>query len=309
MSVRMSFADEKPMGVNRPVAEVNGVPITARMLNLAMEERLPATGHRTLSDKRLLEIQREELEKLLVRELIVQEARRRNITADKTAVDSEMEKLRARFPSEQKFKETIGRRGMTTADLRAGVEEFILIRKVTDQEVYSKISFTDPELKKYYDENRNKFRTPDQIRLRTILIAVDPSSRKEDWDKAREKADGVAERAKKGEDFTALVAEFSDDQATKSKGGDSGLLHRGRLNYSELEQVAFSVDVGKVGDPVRTLYGFVIYKVEEKRPARQLDYDEINKKLLISELRRSTAEKRLQEWIGGLRAKADIKFY
>jgi parvulin-like peptidyl-prolyl isomerase len=300
---------KKPLKPDQPVAQVNGVPITARMLNLAMEDRLPVTGHRSLSDKRLLEIQREELDKLLVRELIVQEARRQDIQAEKGEIDSEVKKIKGRFGSEKKFRESLRNRGMTEADIRNAVERYIMIRKVSDREVYSKITFKDADLKTYYDGHTDKFKTPEQVRLRIILIAVDPSSLKQDWEAARSKAEGIVERARKGENFADLVAQYSDDKETKSRKGDAGLLHRGRLKYKELEPVAFSTDVGKVGDPIRTLYGYVVFKVEEKKPTRQLKYDEINKELLKAELRKSLSEKRLNEWVGGLRAKAEIKYF
>ncbi|HSG06352.1 MAG TPA: hypothetical protein VLB09_08135, partial [Nitrospiria bacterium] len=63
-----------------------------------------------------------------------------------------------------------------------------------------------------------------------------------------------------------------------------------------------------VGGPVQSLYGYLVYRVEEKKLSQQLPFEKLNKKLLEKEMRESEVQKRLKEWIEGLREKADIKF-
>ena len=62
---------------------------------------------------------------------------------------------------------------------------------------------------------------------------------------------------------------ISADLETRGQGGDTGLLHQGRLPFPELENVAFGQEVGSVGDPVGTLRGYIVYRVEEKKPAEK----------------------------------------
>ncbi len=292
--------------LDRAIVKVNEATITVKMLNQAMRERIPTTGHRTISEKRFSEIRKEELQKLIVKELLVQEARRLGIKADPDEIASELKKIKDRFPDEKQFEQALRHRGLTLADVQKGLERHNVIQKIVNREIYSKVHLTDSDLKEYYEGHREQFRIPQQIRLRLLLVRVDPSGLREDWEKGRKKAQELSDRARKGEDFASLAIQFSDDGETRQKGGDTGLLHQGRLPYKELESVAFSHDVSKVSDPIETLYGYVVFKVEEKRHSRQLTYNEVNKELLRTEMKRSTTKERLDEWIAGLKARADI---
>jgi len=300
---------EKPSAESKAVASVNGVEIRLSDLQKAMEERIPETGHRNLSQKRLAEIQSEELNKLIGQEILYQEARRLKIKVKPESVDAEMQKIEARFPSEEKYRQALKTQGLTLEDIRTGVERYLAIQQLTDQEVRSKVSISDDQMKHYYDGHQEQFKRPPQIRLRILLIRVDPSGLKADWEKARQKAQGLTDRARKGEDFAKLVQESSDDTELKEKGGDTGLLHQGRLPYDELERVAFDRDAGSISDPVQTLYGYVVFKVEEKQPAQQMAFDDLNKDLLRKEMQESATDAKLKEWMDGLRAKAEIKIY
>ena len=296
-------------GLDRPIARVNDVVITARALNHAMEDRMPATGHRSLSDRRLRELLREELDKLIVTELLGQEAIHRGIKATSEEIQADFEKVKKRFQSEADFNRAIRNRGMNADDIRHVVKQYVLIRKFTQQEIRSKLSLSEEDLRKYYDGNKEKFQIPEQIRLRVLLIKVDPSGLSQDWEAARVKAEELMNRAKNGEVFESLVLQYSDDEATRRNGGDTGLTHKGRLPFRELESHAFSVEVGEVGDPVRSLYGYVIFKVEEKKPPRLLRFSELNQDLLRRERQSSLVNKRIGEVIADLRAKASITIY
>ncbi|HEY5600183.1 MAG TPA: peptidylprolyl isomerase, partial [Candidatus Manganitrophaceae bacterium] len=298
--VKESTKGEK-IDLSKPVASVNGVVIPVLDLKKAMEERIPETGHRSLSEKRLAEIRGELLDHLIVQEILYQEAKRRNIKAAPESIEAEIDKIRSRFPSEAKYREAIKAQGLTSDEVRTGIVRYLMIKQLSDQEVRSKIKISDDEMKTYYNEHREQFKIPEQVRLRLLLVGVDPSALEADWEKARVKAQGFSARAKKGEDFSELAQKFSDDKPTKDRGGDTGLLHQGRLPYEELERVAYAQKIGSVSDPVRTLYGYVIFRVEEKKPAVQLKFEGLNKDLLRKEMLESATEKKLKDWITGLR--------
>jgi len=292
-----------------PVASVNGVAITLGELNRAMAERIPETGHRSLSEKRWTEIRAEVLDNLIVQEILFQESKRVGIKVSPDSVDKEVQSIQARFPSREAFQKAVEAQGLTPDEIRSGVERYLAIRQLTDQAVLSKISITDDQMKSYYNGHREQFTMPEQIRLRVLLIGVDPSGRSEDWEQGRLKAQGLADRAKKGADFAELVRQNSDNTEFKAKGGDTGLVHRGRLPYAEVETAAFAEPVGAIGGPVRTLYGYVVFQVEEKKPAQPMAFENLNKEFLRKEIKESATQAKLKEWIDGLRSKADVKIY
>jgi peptidyl-prolyl cis-trans isomerase C len=183
-----------------------------------------------------------------------------------------------------------------------------LIQKAVAQEIDSKIVITDEQMKEYYEGHREQFVIPDAVRLRQILVKVDPSGSPQDWEEAQKKVQGFIAQAKTS-DFSELARQYSEDEATASNGGDTGLLHRGMMDIPELEKAAFSLPLGEVSQPIRTLYGYFIIKVEERKPSKQLSFAEVKKDRLKQEMKDSAHKKRLNDWIVGLKAKAEIQIY
>ncbi len=300
---------EKSADPSKPMAWVNGVPILGKDLIRGVQERIPMTGHQSLSRKRMAEIRMEVLEGLIIQEILVQEAKRLKVQVAPAEREAEMEKIRNRFRSDEEYRTAMKGLGLTPDEIRAGVERHLAVQKLTDQEVRSKVSVTDEEMRGYYAEHPEKFQIPPRVRLRILLVAVEPSSSIEEWEKARVRAVELADRVRSGEDFGKIIGEFSDEPNAEATGGDTGFLHQGQLPYSEMEEPAFSLPPGRLSDPVRTLYGQVIFRVEERMPAEHLSYEKLNKDLFRSELEQSATDEKVKEWITGLRSKAEIKIF
>ena len=300
---------EKKDELSRTVAQVNGVPIFGWDLRMAMEDRIPLMGHRSLSPRRLNEIRREVLDSMITQEVLGQEAKRQNIKISDAEIEAEVSAVRARFGSKGDYQAVLKSKGMTPEDIRNGVERFLLINKLSDQEFRAKVRITDEEMLDYYNDHPEQFQRPQQIRLRILLIGVNPSAAPGDWEKARARAKEFADRARKGENLAGLVEQYSDEPNAEATAGDTGLLHQGMLPYFELESLAYDLEEGSISDPVETLYGFLVFRVEEKKSARQMAFENLNRDLLRSELKESSTERKLQKWVAGLREKAEIKLY
>lgn len=84
------------------------------------------------------------------------------------------------------------------------------------------------------------------------------------------RANEIADRAKKGEDFTALAKQYSEDSKSKDAGGELGWLAKGQLvvennSLPEFDEAAFSAKKGDIVGAVKTSAGFEIIKVEDKK--------------------------------------------
>ncbi len=82
------------------------------------------------------------------------------------------------------------------------------------------VKVTDDELRQYYEQHKNEYTLPERVKAQHILFKTQGKT-PEEIEKIKEKARGVLERAKKGEDFGALAKQYSED-ATASSGGDLG---------------------------------------------------------------------------------------
>jgi parvulin-like peptidyl-prolyl isomerase len=291
----------------RVAARVNGVAITLTQVDRGVDEKVPRiTGHGALSDSRRQALRAEVLEELIREELMVQEAKRQGLTVAKSAVDEETAKIKNRFADPAQYARALSRAGLSESNVRTGVERFLLIKQVTEKAVTDKVVVTDAAMKAYYDENPSRFVVPEQVHYRHILIAVDPGGSPAEWEAAKQRAAGLAKQARAGTSFSDLAKTQSDDAATRESGGDMGWAHRGQLDHDE-DAMIFALPVGGVSDPLRTLYGYAVDRVDDKRAAKALTWDDVNKPRLADELRRAETDRLRAEWLADLRRRAKVE--
>ncbi len=131
---------------------------------------------------------------------------------------------------------------------------------------------TDDELRQYYEQHKDEYTLPERAKAQHILFKTQGKT-PEEIEKIKEKARGVLERAKKGEDFSSLAKQYSED-STAAAGGDLGDFGHGQLG-PEFEKAAFSLGVGAISDLVQTQFGIHIIKVNSKQERRERPFEEM----------------------------------
>lgn len=274
------------------VAWVNGAPISGRDVEIVVNRIAPrASFHGNISEEKWAELREQALQEMIDKELQYQDAIARGIKPDKKLVNERLDLIKKRFQSKAEYKEALKREGISEREFKARIEKEIVIESAIERIVNTKARMTPQELKEYYEKNIEKFRQPDSLRLRIISV------------KNEEKARDALKRVKAGEDFGSVAARVSEDNY-RIKGGDIGYIHRGMI-YRELEDAAFKAGVGEVGGPLKSEGKWFIFKVEDRKPERLLEYDEIELRLR-AELESKKRAELLRGWIGELRRKAEI---
>ena len=222
------------------------------------------------------------LKNMIEERLLVQKAVELGMAAD-TDVIKYLDRLRSEnnLPSIEALEQAMRGQGINPAEFRKRIKEQSLKEQVLGREVYYRIQVSTAEIKTFYEANRDKFDRPEQVRLQEILIASngnDPS----EVEQRRKKAEEVLEKARGGEVFGDLVAQYSEGPAAKMR-GDLGFFGRGML-LKEVEDMVFSLRRGQITGIVEGQGGFRIFKVIEKNTAgiQPLDMvkDQIREKLV-----------------------------
>lgn len=151
-----------------------------------------------------------------------------------------------------------------------------ILTQVTIDNVLSKVAVEDQEAKKFYDENQDKFMDMEQVRAKHILVD------------SEEKAKEVANLIQDGLTFEEAAEKYSSCPSN-AQGGDLGFFTRGKM-VPEFEDAAFSLKVGEISDPVKTQFGYHLVKVEEKKEARNRDYEEVEHMIKNNLLQQKQAE-------------------
>jgi peptidyl-prolyl cis-trans isomerase D len=128
-----------------------------------------------------------------------------------------------------------------------------------------KVTIEEKEISDFYELNQERFKDPKEIKARHILFKVSSDASKSEETEAKEKALAILQRARDGEDFSALARKHSQDPAA-SEGGDLGYFERGKM-VKPFEELAFTLKPGEIGGPVRTRFGWHIIKVDDIKDA------------------------------------------
>ena len=253
----------------------------------------------------LKQLRAEAMEALVEQELVKQAAEREGIEGEPAEVDKTIEELRAVFDRDDQFRMKLESDGFSEESYRRHISRMIAAKIYLDRIRMDVADVSDVELERFYAENEARLTLPEQVRVRHILLKWKPMGTQDDRAAIREQMKPILERARAGEDFAALAAEYSEDFSTKTNGGDTGLFGPGTM-VPEFEQVAFSLDVGEVSDPVNTVFGVHILKLEERQEARLLPLDEVREQLR-DYIREEKMEAAVEAKIDELRAAADVQ--
>lgn len=141
----------------------------------------------------------------------------------------------------------------------------------------------EEELRELYDQRADEFNTPEETRARHILLRIEPGASEEEVAAVETHAQDLVKRLRAGEDFATLAKVESEDPGSKANGGDLGYFARGTM-VPAFDEVAFSLEPGKISDPVRTDYGFHIIEVEDRKPAETHSFEDVEDELAFEML-------------------------
>ena len=288
-----------------PVAIVDGEKISKAQLDEAFEKAVQMTGIKAsdLTPEQKLEGYRQILDELITEKLVNKAAA--GITVPQADVDAQIAKIKAQFPSNEDFSKQLSQVGQTPEQLSETIRKMLQQQRWLESQLTGKTEVTEEEAKKFYEENKTEFTQPETVKASHILFRVNKEDSEEVVDQKLKAAQGAEARAKKGEDFTALAKELSEEPGAKESGGDLGFFPKDRM-VPEFAEAAFSEKVGEVSNPVRTQFGWHVIKVTEKKPAGTLPYDEV-KSQLMTYLKSKKQEEAAQEVLKSLRDSAKIE--
>ena len=170
-----------------------------------------------------------------------------------------------------------------------------------DQEkIGSTMTVGDDRLRTEYNRQLDRFRIPERAKVRHILIltqGLDDAGKKG----ALAKAQGIQKRAKGGEDFAKLAAEFSEDPGSKNNGGLYDFTPRNGTWVKPFEDAAFTQPIGQVGDVVTTDFGYHVMLVVARDAARVKPFEEV-KGSIATEVQASAVQEAMQKAIDSARA-------
>ena len=151
------------------------------------------------------------------------------------------------------------------------------------------VEVTDADVERYFADNKGLYKTPEQRVASHILITVSEDADDATVQEALEKAQGLADRVRAGEDFSELARDHSEDPGSATVGGDLGMIETG-LMVKPFEDKLFSLQEGEISDPVKTRYGFHVIKLTELIPETGKELSEVRDEIEVEEKKNKAEE-------------------
>jgi peptidyl-prolyl cis-trans isomerase SurA len=210
------------------------------------------------------------------------------------------------------FQAALKSQGMSMEELRAQFEKQYLREAVKNNEITNRLNITEEEARQYYRAHPDEFMTPSMMTLREIFIAVptetvggQPSFNAAADEAAQAKMTTIRERAAKGEDFTALVTEFSES-ASKANGGLIGPINLAELAEA-LRKRLEPLKAGDIDQPIRTPKGYQLLKVESRSDSSVEPFDKVRADI-SNRVIASRVEELTEAYLKGMRGQAIIEW-
>ncbi|MFJ5763008.1 peptidylprolyl isomerase [Neobacillus sp. NPDC093182] len=197
------------------------------------------------------------VDQIIADKIVASEAKKEKVTITEKEVNAEVDKLKESYGGEDVFDQMLASNNTTLDALKEDLKSYLTLRKL----LIPQIEVTDEELQTYFDENKDSLGEAEQVKASHILV--------EDEATAKE----VKQKLTDGADFAELAKEYSTDEGTKENGGELGFFARGTM-VTEFEDVAFTLPVNEISEPVKTDYGYHIIKVEEKKEVKEANFDD-----------------------------------
>jgi len=290
--------------IDRIVARVNEDIITLSELQeegLPLFERLRQNYTGKELERQVRQAEREFLDQLILKRLQLQYAGQIGLTASDADINAALKDVLTRNNlTQDQLADLLTREGLTLQDYKDRLREQIIMARLMNQAVRSRVSVDTSEVEAYYRTHQEEFNQPDGARVRHIFFRLDQGAAQAQMAQAKK----VLQEARNGSDFASLARRYSED-VTAQSGGDLGLIRQGQA-LPEFEEVIFSLHEGEISEIIRTPNGLHIVKVDAVSKGDQRPFSEIRAEV-ERRVMQEKMEKRFREWTNELRDKAFIE--
>lgn len=275
----------------KPVAKVNDHVLTTKQFANLIARKLKNFDALAAKDPNNIHRVKEDiLREFVVKSLTLDWARAQSLVITESQLDQEVDKLRANYPDDLSFRRVLAQENLSFSEWREDLRYTLVEREVFKKLNEKTKAPTDEEIKRYYEEHKDRFKRKERIYIRQIVV-----------DEAA-KADAIKVNLKT-QDFAEVAKKYSITPEAKA-GGVVGWIEKGTVDYFD---PLFSA--GAALQTVNSPFGIHLIKVDKKAPASVLSVEEA-KPQIIRALRAQREQAEYVAWLDAqLRSSKVLKDY
>ena len=248
------------------VATVNGEEIFRKEL----DRRLSV--YKRMNQEVTRAVQIDVISRLAMKVLLNQFIEGQNIVVSDGEMQGRLEQIKYYLrsnpnDSEKSLGEILETQGSNIGELEGEIRRTLALNKYLDQRV------GDDEKSSYFESNIGVF-NGEKVKLSHILIDTTKLKTDAELKTAKQKIEEVKKEIDNGADFAETAEKYSTCSSAKD-GGDVGFYKKSGSLVEELGEVAFSMKVGEISEPVKTQFGYHIIKVTGKVEGKDVSYGDV----------------------------------
>jgi peptidyl-prolyl cis-trans isomerase SurA len=293
--------------VDGMAAIVNSQVITfsqVRELVAAQEKAAAQTYQGKELEDKIKEIRQAAMRDLIDRALILQEFKKKEFSIPEYYIDGAIQKIiREDFGGDRiAFLKTLQAQGYSLARFRQSQKDKLIVQVMRNAKLKDNYVISPVKVRSYYEKNRELYATPEQVKLRMIVLHEEDASSPDHSKK--QMAEEIRQKIAGGAEFDRMAQMYSED-STQDSGGDWGWVEQKTLNTT-LSQAAFSMKAGEVSRVIPLENSYYILMVEAVKKASVKPFTEVQREIeqnFIEQEKLQTQEL----WLKSLHEKAYIK--
>ena len=287
------------------IIKVNDNVISQAQYDKLMDKNLSSSPLAAMGDLKAnkdgflyLMMEQQVVNQLIIEEVLEQEAQKRGIKVTKKDTDKELKRIIKQIGGKDRLMETLKANNVSVSDFKKDLQTQVKMKKLANS--VKKVNITDADCEKYYKEHPESFKTPEQVRASHILIAANPFQMQMELTdngkkeipveelkatidkKMKEKEDLAkkldAELKADSSKFAQYASKYSNDTGSAKQGGDLGFFAKEQM-VPEFAKAAFEAKPNTVTDVVKTMYGYHIIFVQDRKEASTTPYEKAKSRI------------------------------
>jgi peptidyl-prolyl cis-trans isomerase SurA len=260
-------ANTSPVEIDRIVAVVNNDIITQTELDRELNTIKLQLRQQNISMPPDETLRKQVLERLVINQIQLQLADANGIRVDDETLNNTLSNIAAQNNlSLSGFRDALQKEGLDFAQFRENIRKEIIMRRVSQRNVDSRITITDQEIDNFIANQKIQGNAEDEYRLGHILIGLPETAGPDEIQKTKQKAQDILEKLRNGADFSQTAVSVSEGQQAL-EGGDLGWRKVGELP-SLFADIVPSMKIGEISDIIRSSNGFHIIRLIDYRGAK-----------------------------------------
>ncbi len=250
----------QPSLAQKVVLDVNGRQMTAQMFSQELAYRLSGQDALSAKDPKLLKMIKEKISEEFITQVLTEDwAKENEVLVKAEELEQQIRSIQSNYPDDLAFQAALAEQGLSFKAWKDRLQATMLQKQVAQKIARKAASPTEQELQAYYNENRTRFSVGETAQLRQVQVATETDAKT------------IEEALRRGKKMTDLAKKYSISPEA-SQGGNVGWVEKG---LTEVFESAFQMKTGQRSRIFKSPYGYHIFEVLGRKPARIRAYSEV----------------------------------